>query len=187
MHLMLFNFILLLLLPNPTLQSRVTFATSRQISPSQHWAAQTCNNVGVTNCCAPLNLNVPGVGHGWFRASYIQFSNLPPVSLYLSVWRAQGTGYSCKGATAGDETADGGTDIEYSDTSAVGLGGAWYTEWVSNKTVVAASPEVLHPDQVFYQGEIYMEQNKGMGIFYGPNGKLIFGLPFSTSNSRSSG
>ena len=86
MHLILVNSLLLLLLPNPTLQDKVMYVTSRQIIHSQYWASQTCSNVAATNCCAPLDLNVPGVGRGWFCGMYLRFSQLLPVSLYLSVW-----------------------------------------------------------------------------------------------------
>jgi hypothetical protein len=181
MHLILLNFILLLLLLKPTLQATITIATSHLVLNPQRWAAQTCSNIVATKCCEPPDLNILGFGHGWFRATIVQFNQLPSVSLYLSVWRAQGTGYSCGGPTLGDVVSDGEPSLEYSDAS--GVGGARYTVWISdaNKTVVATSPEVVYPDRIMYGGAIYTELNGEKGIFRSPVGQFIFGVPFSTS------
>lgn len=183
MHLILFNIILLLLLPNPTLQVRVTFTNAHQIPHSQHWAAQACSNVLITECCAPLNLNVPGIGDRWFRATTAHFTHLPPVSLYLSLWRGQGAGYVCRGATLGDEITDGKPNLKYIDTSGFGLGGAWFTQWVSheNKTGVAATPQLVYPDEILYLGALYKEVSEASGIFRNAAGIFIYGLPFGTS------
>jgi len=179
MHLILLNFILLLLLPKPTLQATVTIATSHLVFDPQRWAAQTCSNIVATKCCEPLDLNILGFGHGWFRATIVEFNHLPPVPLYLSVWRAQGTGYSCGGPTLDDVVSDGEPSLEYSDAS--GVGGAWYTISNANKTVVTTSLEVVYPDRIMYGGAIYTELKGEKGIFRSPVGQYIFGVPFSTS------
>lgn len=179
----LLNFILLLLLPNPTLQTKVTIASSDRVRDQPRWAAQICNNYIATQCCAPLDLEVPGVGRGWFRGTFAQFDQLPALSLYVSVWQAQGKGYTCDGPTVGDDVTDAEPTVLYNDADGVGIGGTWYTVWITgaNKTVAAANSEVVYPDQIMYDGELYTAMHTVERLFHSPTGRLIFGHPFGTS------
>lgn len=69
-----------------TSSSQINIAFSNPLSRFDY-IHQSCSDIALHICCVPMDILVPDLGRGWFRAEPIAFTYIPMKPMSASVWK----------------------------------------------------------------------------------------------------
>ncbi len=170
------------LLVKSTSQSDIVYSNP---ASSFEYTEQICTDIPLHICCVPMDILIPDIGHGWFRAERIEFTHMPKRPMFLTAWKyrvgarqSACHGYSSGTRTEGEETWSYGY---LPSEEWPGLSGGWIVERESiqngNDKLGTAPPEVAFPDLIRYLGDDYTDGKKGDGVYRYSTGKILRAEP----------
>ena len=158
----------------------------------RYFTQQLCSNVRENTCCVPIDVNIAGLGSGWFHAKHLFFNKLPEYNVHLGGWKYQHRRSNCNGELVVQYLTIGDATAAYTNNSPEGFSGALYYAQgppngnrtdTNNGTLQVPNPGVKNPntiqfpDEIKFQGESYGNGGSGTLLYVSASGKIITGAP----------